>query len=467
MAPPVQGETPVQGGKRMISRRHLLKAGLLGTAVLPMLLPRKSRAAIADVDVIVIGAGIAGLAAARRLVELGYETIVLEADGAAGGRIRTDWTLGAPFEVGAGWIHGPDGNPISALAEAAEAGPFVTDDESFQVFAANGDPVPAADIEAGYKRLEKLYATIDDELDSDMALSRAIARMGGKLNSDAIVNWMISAYTEFSTGGPIDKLSAYYFDEDGVYPGDDVVLTAGYDAIIKPLARGLDIRFNTRVTAVSYEKGEGGLVSTNAGDFEASFVICTVPLGVLKAGDVRFDPPLPKTHLSGIDKIGMGNVTKLALKFDKAHWPEDVQYFGLMTETRGRWNYFLNYRTFSEENILLGLCFGDYARQVEAMGDQEMVADCMDAVRTMFGAEVPEPSAHLATRWSKNPNSRGAYSYSAVGSQPKHFDDLAAPVADTILLAGEHTNFEYHATVHGAYQSGLNAAQIIEDRLAG
>lgn len=451
----------------MISRRHLLKAGLLGTAALPMLLPRKSRAAIADVDVIVIGAGIAGLAAARRLVELGYETIVLEADGAAGGRIKTDWTLGAPFEVGAGWIHGPDGNPLSALAEAADAGPFVTDDESFQVFTANGERVPDEDIEAGYKRLEKLYTAIDDELDKDMALSRAISRMGGKLNSEAIVNWMTSAYTEFSTGGPIDKLSAYYFDEDGVYPGEDVVLTGGYDAIIKPMARGLDIRFNTRVTAVSYEKGEGAIVSTDVGDFESSFVICTVPLGVLKAGDVRFDPPLPKAHLSGIDKIGMGNVTKLALKFDKAHWPEDVQYFGLMTETRGRWNYFLNYRTFSDQNILLGLCVGDYARQAEAMGDAAMVADCMDAVRTMFGADVPEPSAHLATRWSKNPNSRGAYSYSTVGSQPKHFDGLAAPVADTILLAGEHTNFEYHATVHGAYQSGLNAAQIIEDRLAG
>ena len=451
----------------MISRRHLLKAGLLGTAALPMLLPRKSRAAIADVDVIVIGAGIAGLAAARRLVELGYETIVIEADGTAGGRIKTDWTLGAPFEVGAGWIHGPDGNPVSALAEAADAGPFVTDDDSFLAFAANGEPVPAGDIEAGYKRLEKLYKAIDDELDTDMALSRAIARVGGKPKSDPIVNWMTSAYTEFSTGGPIDKLSAYYFDEDGVYPGEDVVLTGGYDAIVKPLARGLDIRFNTRVTAVAYEKGEGALVSTDAGDFESSFVICTVPLGVLKAGDVRFDPPLPKAHLSGIEKIGMGNVTKLALKFDKAHWPADVQYFGLMTEARGRWNYFLNYRTFSEENILLGLCVGDYARKVEAMDDAAMVADCMDAVRTMFGADVPEPSGHLATRWSNNPNSRGAYSYSAVGAQPKHFDNLATPIADTILLAGEHTNFEYHATVHGAYQSGLNAAQIIDDRLAG
>jgi monoamine oxidase len=163
----------------------------------------------------------------------------------------------------------------------------------------------------------------------------------------------------------------------------------------------------------------------------------------------------------------MGNVTKLALKFDEAFWPTDVQYFGLMTETRGRWNYFLNYRTFSEENILLGLCVGDYAQKVEATGDADMVADCMDAVRSMFGAGSPDPVAHLATRWSTNPNCLGAYSYSAVGSKPAHFDDLAAPIADTVLLAGEHTNFEYHATVHGAYQSGLDAAQIIEDRLAG
>ncbi|WP_417410321.1 flavin monoamine oxidase family protein [Hoeflea sp.] len=450
----------------MITRRRLLKAGLVSTVALPALLPGRAKASIADVDVIVIGAGIAGLAAARRLVELGYETIILEADSAPGGRIKTDWTLDAPFELGAGWIHGPDGNPVSDLARAADASPFVTDDESYRVFAANSDPVAEDQIAAGFRRLEKLYAEIDGELDSDMPLSKAIARMGGKLKSDPVVNWMTSAYTEFSTGGPIDTLSAYYFDEDGVYPGDDVILTRGYDSIISQMAGTLDIRLNTRVQAVAYEKGDGAVVSTDAGDFEASFVICTVPLGVLKAGDIRFDPPLPKSHRRGIETIGMGNVTKLALKFDQAFWPEDVQYFGLMSETRGRWNYFLNYRTFSDENILLGLCVGAYAQQAEAMSDDEMVADCMDAVRTMFGAGIPAPSAHLATRWSQNPNSRGAYSYSKVGAQPKHFDDLAVPIADTLLLAGEHTSFEYHATVHGAYQSGLNAAQIIEDRLA-
>jgi len=450
----------------MITRRRLLKAGLVSTVTLPGLLPGRAKAAIADVDVIVIGAGIAGLAAAQRLVELGYETIVLEADSAPGGRIKTDWTLDAPFELGAGWIHGPDGNPISDLARAVDAKPFVTDDESYRVFAANGDAIAEDQIAAGYGRLEKLYAAIDGELDNDMSLSKAIARIGGKLDSDPIVNWMSSAYTEFSTGGPIDKLSAYYFDEDGVYPGEDVVLTKGYDSIIRQMAGNLDIRLNTRVQAVAYEKGDGAVVSTDAGDFEASFVICTVPLGVLKAGDIRFEPPLPDSHRRSIDTIGMGNVTKLALKFDHAFWPEDVQYFGLMTETRGRWNYFLNYRTFSEANILLGLCVGEYAENAEAMSDQKMVADCMQAVRTMFGADVPEPSGHLATRWSTNPNSRGAYSYSAVGSQPKHFDDLAIPIAETLLLAGEHTGFEYHATVHGAYLSGRNAARIIEDSLA-
>ncbi|MGJ8570189.1 MAG: flavin monoamine oxidase family protein [Hoeflea sp.] len=450
----------------MISRRRLLMAGLVSTVALPGLLKGRAKASIADVDVIVIGAGIAGLAAAQRLVELGYETIVLEADSTPGGRIKTDWTLDAPFELGAGWIHGPDGNPISDLARAADARPFVTDDESYRVFASNGAAIAENQIAAGYERLEKLYAAIDGELDNDMSLLKAIARMGGKLKSDPIVNWMSSAYTEFSTGAPIDKLSASYFDEDGVYPGDDVVVTRGYDSIIRQMTGNLDIRLNTRVQAVIYEKGDGAVVSTDAGDFEASFVICTVPLGVLKAGDIRFEPPLPKSHRRGIDTIGMGNVTKLALKFDHAFWPEDVQYFGLMTETRGRWNYFLNYRTFSEENILLGLCVGAYAEKAEAMRDEDMVADCMQAVRTMFGPGILEPSGHLATRWSINPNSRGAYSYSAVGSQPKHFDDLATPVADTILLAGEHTGFEYHATVHGAYLSGRNAAHIIEDSLA-
>lgn len=449
----------------MISRRRLLKAGL-GTAVAaPMLRGRKASATVADVDVIVIGAGFAGLAAAKRLTAMGYQTVVLEAASHPGGRVKTDWSLDAPFEVGAGWIHKPDGNPISQLAAEVDADPFKTVDESNQIFRANGDRISSGDLDAAYTKFENLLDRIDDEIDPDMSLAKAISRYGGGAENDEIVRWMTSAYTEFSTGGPLEKLSAYYFDEDKEFGGQDVILKKGYDTIVKHLARGLDIRFNTRATSVSYEKGEGAAVSTNVGDFESYYVICTVPLGVLKAGDVRFDPPLPASHRDSIQRIGMGNVTKLALKFDTAFWPTDIQYFGLTTAQRGRWNYFLNYYPFSKKNILLGLSVGNYAQKVEAMSDSAMIDDAMDAVRSMFGSSAPRPSAHRLTRWSQDPNTKGAYSYTAVGSTPVHFDRLAAPIEDVLLLAGEHTEFNYHATVHGAYMSGQKAASIVAERL--
>ena len=418
-----------------------------------------------DVDVVVIGAGVAGLAAAKTLRDLGYQTIVIEAASTLGGRVKTDWTLGAPFEVGAGWIHGPRGNPISRLASVIGAPTFVTDDESFQVFGSDGAAVSRATIEQSYGRLQGLYREIDDTFDDDQALSQAMQRVSPGLASDPVIQWMSSAYTEFSTGASIDKVSAYQFDEDSAYDGADVILPKGYDQIPKSLAQGLDIRLNTRATAVLYEEGDGATVETNNGTFEASFVVCTVPLGILKQGGIRFDPPLPGSYTQRINRIGMGSVTKLALKFSNAFWPTDVQYFGLMTQPRGRWNYFLNYRTFGAENILLGLSVGDYAFTADAMGDAAMVDDCMQAMRTMFPG-ASNPVGHLATRWSRDPNTLGAYSYSSVGVQPADFDGLAEPIAKTVLLAGEHTTFEYHATVHGAYDSGLRAARIIEDRLA-
>jgi monoamine oxidase len=241
-----------------------------------------------------------------------------------------------------------------------------------------------------------------------------------------------------------------------------VVLTTGYDEILKPLAKGLDIRLNQPVTRVEYEKGDGATVFSGNTAYEASFVISTLPLGVLQAKDVKFDPPLPKSQRARIKRIGMGNVTKLAMKFDQAYWPTDTQYFGLMTKEKGRWNYFLNYRTFCDQNILLALSVGDYATKVEKLSEKAMLADCMKAARTMFGQDVPEPQTHLATRWSRDKFSKGAYSYSKLGVKPADFDNLAKPVEDVIVFAGEHTLFKYHATVHGAYLSGLRAAKIVD-----
>lgn len=448
------------------TRRQVLKTGAAAALTAPFLNASLAKAQNDDFDVIVIGAGIAGLAAARRLQDLGYAVVVLEATSAVGGRIRTDWSLGAPFEVGAGWIHRPDGNPVSKLADEIDAPTYVTSDESYQVFAQDGAAVPRSEINSKYRDLMRLYKRVDDTFDNDQSLSEAIRRVSQDSLQDPALRWMMSAYTEFSTGGPIEKLSAYYFDEDDEYDGADVILAKGYDQIPKSLADGLDVRFDTVVEAVEYEEGDGAAVYTSTRTFESYFVICTVPLGVLKKRAISFDPPLPKAHQKSINEIGFGSVTKLALKFDRPFWPEDVQYLGYMSEPKGRWNYFLNYRTFSPENILLGVSVGDYPFVAEAKSDPDMIADCMGALRAMFGEDIPEPTGHLVTRWSEDPHTFGAYSYSAVGNTPADFDRFATPVANTILFAGEHATFDFHGTTHGAYLTGLVAANLIEDELA-
>lgn len=425
-----------------------------------------ARAASADVDVIVIGAGVSGLTAARKLTDLGYEVLVLEAADRIGGRLHTDWSLDAPFELGAGWVHGPTGNPVSDLVRQSGGKTFATNDDSLTVFSAEGIRQKKALIERKEEQLKALYDRIDAAFDADQPLAAAIRRLSPEALADPVLVWMMSAFTEFDTGGPLDRLSAYYFDEDKAFKGADVIVSNGYDRILAPLATGLDIRLGHPVSRIAYEKGDGATVSANGHDFEADFVVCTCPLGVLQAGGISFEPPLPERHRQAISRIGMGNVTKLALKFERPFWPLGTQYFGRMGETMGKWNYFLNYRTFSSQNILMGLCMGAFAAEAEAMSDADMTAEAMQAVRTMFGAHVPEPVAALATRWSKNPWSHGAYSYARTGSTPADFDSLAEPVADTVLLAGEHTLFDYHATVHGAHLSGLAAARRIDEDLA-
>ncbi|WP_349360928.1 FAD-dependent oxidoreductase [Stappia sp.] len=452
------------------SRRAFVGGSAALALTAPLLTPSaygsaRGQTPAADVDVVVIGAGLAGLAAARRLVDLGYEVIVLEARARIGGRIHTDRSLGAPFEDGAGWIHGPDGNPLSALARKAGTRPFVTDDDSFAVHDLTGRAVPRAAVFAGQDRLARLAERIDATVDADLSLAEAIDRLDPQARADPLLAWMLSAYTEFDTGGPLDRLSASWFDEDAAFPGRDVILLDGFDRIPALLARDLDIRLSHEVTAVAYEDGDGARVHAGGKTFDAAFVVCTAPLGVLQASAIRFDPPLPHERTAALARLGMGNVTKIGLRFERAHWPEDVQYFGQMSAQMSRWPYFLNYRTFSPVNALLGVSVGAAAAEIERLDDSAIVDDAMAAVRRMFGPKVPDPVAHRITRWSRDPFARGAYSFAAVGAQPHDFNTLAEPIEKTLLLAGEHTTFRHHGTAHGAYLSGLEAARIIDDEL--
>jgi len=416
--------------------------------------------------VLVIGAGISGLAAANKLQNNGYSVMVLEARSHSGGRIMTDRSLGVTFEIGAGWIHSPRGNPISDLVKQVNASTIVTDDDSLKVYQNNNEQITDRMLDKLDSAYERLLEKVDNKIErkQNLSLYEAILDIDKSALEDPLMLWALSAFTEFDVGGAIEKISAYYFDEDKGFDGDDVILPNGYDEILKPLLSDLDIKYNQFVQTIDYSY-QSLIVKTNSSEYKADYVICSVPLGILKSKLVQFIPELPDNYQKSINKIPMGNVTKALLKFPHSFWPVSTQYFGNISKTKGKWPYFVNYRKFSNSNILLALSFGDYAQHAENLSNEQIKDELLIVLKRMFGKNIPEPESIIISRWSKDPFTLGAYSYTGVGITPNDFNQLAVPINQNLFLIGEHTTFNYHGTVHGAYLSGIAAADKIIKQL--
>ncbi len=361
------------------------------------------------ISVLVLGAGLAGLAASRLLSAAGLDVTVLEGRDRIGGRIWTDHSLGAPFELGAGWIHGPQGNPMSALAQAAELTPFVTQNEALDVRGPDGAWLGEDALIAGEARLSTIAEEGFDAV-RQTTLVDALKADAPDTLTDPLLRWMLSAYVEFDLAGPLGEVSALHWGGDKKFEGEDVILEEGYGALLPGLAQGLDIRLNKNVTSIEHHD-DWVEVITETGAFEADYVICTLPLGVLQRQMVIFDPPLPDAMQHALQRQGMGTVTKVAFRFPEATWDADTQYFGWIGPHPGRWAYVVNYETFSDTPVLMPLSFGAEAFEVEAMSEADMVADAFAALRNLMGSDLPDPLDWRSTRWSQNRWTRGAYSF--------------------------------------------------------
>lgn len=419
------------------------------------------------VKVIVVGAGISGLAAAQTLKAHGADVLVLESENRIGGRIQTDYSMGPPFEIGAGWIHGPSSkNPIKKLSKKISAKTFITNDENYVLFDDKGREVSKKKFDTIDRKWKSILNHIDNELDlgDNRSLLEVIdAEFPNALN-DPLLSWAFSAYTEFDKGASLGKLSAYYHDEDDYFDGKDVILTEGYDKILQPLTQDLNIKLRCKVNAISYG-GDGVEVSCINNDFFADYVVCSVPLGVLKKNKIKFLPKLPTKFEKKIKRLGYGSVTKVGLQFEKPFWDPAVQYFGIATEPMGRWNLWMNYKTFSDKNILMGISCGEYALTADKMSEQELKNDVLSVLRSIWGDRVPNPVRIVSTKWSQVESAFGAYSYPTNSCAPRDFDGLAEGVAgdyyNTLFFCGEHTTFDYAGTTHGAYLSGIWAAEAV------
>lgn len=415
--------------------------------------------------VIVVGAGIAGLAAATELRTRGFDDIlVLEARDRIGGRIWTDAIGDAiPVDLGASWIHGMKGNPITSLARANAIETSATDYGNRAVYFHNGGepPLRADEVLAGFRRLARRRP------DASLAAAHGDYLAATRLDEGErrYLQHQLHTIVEHEFGADIADLSLRSIAGGEAFQGRDAVFPTGYARIVDALIPGLDIRCGQAVTAIDYSASPGSpvVVSTAADTFEADMVVVTIPLGVLKHGAVSFLPALPADKQRAIERLNMGVLNKTCLLFDDVFWKKDAEFIGYVGAQPGRWAETLSLYPHTGVPMLVMFNAGASALEIESLSDDETVARALAALTDMHGAAPPPKDARV-TRWRSDPWSRGAYSYVPVGATFAQYAELGAPVGDRLFFAGEATSEDYPATVHGAYLTGLRAARQAADR---
>lgn len=454
-----------------MNRRTLLKnAGLAAAMAAAATASRTTLGATTSPKrVIVIGAGIAGLAAASQLAGRGHQVTVLEARNRLGGRTWTSaaWA-DAPVDLGASWIHEMDGNPLTPLARSAGAQLITTSYDSVVDYDVDGKPINAT-------RASRLAALKDehewaigqgqnDDIDRSVRNTIESQLDWASLNTgdQQLLAFITNSTVEQEYAGSRNDLSTYWFDSMGGYNGEDAVFADGYRTLVNHLARGLIVQLGQVVSAIDSSTA-AVKVTTNKGSFSADRVIVTVPLGVLKKGSIKFTPALPTKKTTAISKLGMGHFNKCYLRFPTQFWPQEdwLEYIPPLSQ-HGQWSQWLNLARLTGQPILLGFNAGDFGGQIEAWSDAQIVAGAMTRLKQMFGSGIPDPIGFQITRWSQDPYSYGAYSFYKLGSKPVMRDDLAAPIGNRVFFAGEATHRQMFATVHGALLSGQRAATQAE-----
>ncbi|MDL1877492.1 FAD-dependent oxidoreductase, partial [Cytophagia bacterium CHB2] len=156
-----------------------------------------------------------------------------------------------------------------------------------------------------------------------------------------------------------------------------------------------------------------------------------------------------------------GVIEKCCLRFERPFWPVDVDWVEFVSGRRGEWAEWLSLARATGTPVLVGFQGGAPARALAALDDGALVDAALGALRAMFGKKVPAPAGAIVTRWAADPFARGAYSFNAVGSDGAMRRALAEPVDGRLFFAGEATSADYFATTHGAYLSGLAAADAV------
>lgn len=441
------------------------------------------------VDVLVIGAGVSGLAAARLLAGAGRRVVVLEARDRIGGRLHTERADGRVTDLGGSWIHGIAESPVHAAATAfgmpmAEftVGSYQAGGRPIAYYGPDGERLSdaaaaafVADVAAVDRRLVEVIATAAPGSSyadvSDAAVAAEARAAGWDVERAERVTEFLYHRSEEQYGADAVLLDAHGLDDDAI-EGDEVVFPDGYDRLPAGLAHGLDVRLEHEVRRIRWS-ADGVIVETSRGEFAAARAVVTVPVGVLQSEDLAFEPPLPEPVAGALGRLRMNAFEKVFLRFSERFWEEsagaDVYAIRHQGDEAEWWHSWYDLTSLHGEPTLLTFAAGECAIQTREWSDERITASVMGPLRRLFGERTLEPSHARITRWQDDPYAHGSYAYMTVGSRPEDHELIATPLggadgdpASAVLhLAGEATWQDDPATVTAALLSGHRAAERV------
>ena len=428
-------------------------------------------------DVVVVGAGLAGLATARTLSEHGVRScLVLEARDRIGGRVHTT-TIGDDgtfVELGAQWVHN-----LSSENKLRPAAAFLTvtscdDDPGDDVALFDADRrrwLTEAERDEGFAEWRGVLRAMDamEPGATDESIVTTVSRVATACPRN-ILHWCLQRVA-IANGLDAGDLSAVVWrdQEDDGLKGEGVYDGSLTDAIVKPLAKGSNIRLGSPVNKITANDDRVVVTMGDGKSVTCRHVVVAVPLGVLQASAITFTPPLPPTHTDALSRFHSGQLNVVVLRFPRVFWPPERHFFGMLggdgyddmttilnlTSTRS-----------SQVPLLMFQVFGTAASDLETMTEAEVSGRAMRVVREMFGGNVPDPVACRTSSWSSDVHAHGSYTAAAVGACATDYATLAEPMVvggkPRVLFAGEHTNGDHAGTMLGAYKSGVREG----DRLA-
>ncbi|MDE1991207.1 MAG: FAD-dependent oxidoreductase [Rhizobiaceae bacterium] len=403
-----------------------------------------------DYDVAVIGAGAAGIAAARRLAEAGRSVVILEASNRVGGRAWTIELAGMPLDMGCGWLHSAERNPLVAIGHdtgfTIESGPTAWQTQ-WRDLGFSPEERLAAD--AAWDALEERLRTNPPASD----------RASDALEPDGQWNAYCQSLSGYLNGAPLERLSvADFLAYDNAATNSNWRVHEGYGSLIGAAVPDVTLRLSTPVRRVALT-GQGVLLETDRGSITALAAIVTVSTNVLAHGTISFDPQLDD-HLHAASELPLGLADKLFFELHGNHGLEPETHLLGDPYNDETGSYYI--RPLGR-SVVEGFFGGKGAVVIEQAGLVDAFAFALDQLSSLLGSGIRRHLRPLtASSWCHTDWVRGSYSHALPGKAGARAV-LARPVDDRLFFAGEATHHSDFSTAHGAWESGLTAArQVLE-----